>query len=504
MTLSAIDSGNYSGGLSTDMVIHYADSGSYGVRYISMLVLGEYEMTFYASFCLQAALIGGLSGVGAQEPDPLVLIDQCNAGNKRFATISYDLETIVEFGIGKREKAIYRIRHCCRNESKQWIGGMTQYNEDGTISPKSSELRDIYTDDLGIHLRYYNPAMVQKRPPYADMVHRSLKKSVQDYSEHPPYGGSLAGLLWGNNGLSVCDLLKGATTLTSKDAAAKLIGYDAYLVEANTKYGNVKAWISPHLDYACLKWEVSKGPNQYYRDGAFTGEEFTSTAVYHAEKVERIEGQYFTTRAGLSYKVEGGGEVISNTAYHFSLTNVDFSPDYEALGAFKIDLPEGTEVSHEEIPGRTFHWVKGRFDPDMNDYLMVDLPGRPLPGLNGIATSFDPNQAIGKRIVVLFWDMDQRASRNCMIELAKQAGQLKEENVAVVAIQASRVDEKEFDDWVKASKITFPVGIVQADEDRTRVAWGIKSLPWLILTDRGHLVVAAGITLQELERKLGE
>jgi len=44
--------------------------------------------------------------------------------------------------------------------------------------------------------------------------------------------------------------------------------------------------------------------------------------------------------------------------------------------------------------------------------------------------------------------------------------------------------------------------MVWADEKETIFAWGVKSLPWLILTDRKHIVRAEGFGLSELDEKL--
>ena len=44
--------------------------------------------------------------------------------------------------------------------------------------------------------------------------------------------------------------------------------------------------------------------------------------------------------------------------------------------------------------------------------------------------------------------------------------------------------------------------MIQADEEKTRFAWGVRSLPWLILTDNRHVVIAAGFRLSELDEKI--
>jgi len=43
--------------------------------------------------------------------------------------------------------------------------------------------------------------------------------------------------------------------------------------------------------------------------------------------------------------------------------------------------------------------------------------------------------------------------------------------------------------------------MIQADEEKARFTWGVRSLPWLILTDKRHVVTAEGFALGELEDK---
>ena len=44
--------------------------------------------------------------------------------------------------------------------------------------------------------------------------------------------------------------------------------------------------------------------------------------------------------------------------------------------------------------------------------------------------------------------------------------------------------------------------MVQGDEKKTRLNWGVKSLPWLILTDSRHVVTAEGFGVDELDDKI--
>lgn len=132
------------------------------------------------------------------------------------------------------------------------------------------------------------------------------------------------------------------------------------------------------------------------------------------------------------------------------------------------------------------------------------LVGKSLPDFENIKVDFSPEQVKDKRILICFWDMQQRPSRNCIMQLAKQAAQLKQKGVTVVAVQASKAEQAKLDAWVKENDVPFPVGMVQGDEEKTRFTWGVRSLPWLILADRNHQVIAEGFGLNELEDRLEE
>jgi len=130
------------------------------------------------------------------------------------------------------------------------------------------------------------------------------------------------------------------------------------------------------------------------------------------------------------------------------------------------------------------------------------LEGKPLPSLEGIHIDFTPQLALDKRILICFFDMQQRPSRHLLSQLVQQAGQLQEKGVSVIAVQGAAFDENKLKEWVKENGVSFPVGVVQGDEEKIRSAWGVKSLPWLILTDKEHVIQAEGLTIAELGAKL--
>jgi hypothetical protein len=140
--------------------------------------------------------------------------------------------------------------------------------------------------------------------------------------------------------------------------------------------------------------------------------------------------------------------------------------------------------------------------PDLAD--APPLQGNPLPGFDGIALDLTPEQIHSKRVLVCFFDWEQRPSRNCLLQLARQASGLQEKGVAIVAVHVTRNNEAGLRQWVADSKIPFPVGMIQGDREEVLFTWSAKSLPWLVLTDANHIVTAEGFAPNELDRKMAE
>jgi protocatechuate 3,4-dioxygenase beta subunit len=130
------------------------------------------------------------------------------------------------------------------------------------------------------------------------------------------------------------------------------------------------------------------------------------------------------------------------------------------------------------------------------------LAGKALPELKDLNVDFSPADAADKMILLCFFDMEQRPSRNCLRQLSAKAQELNARDVVIAAVQISKVDENTLAEWLKDNDMPFPVGMNDGDQQQARFAWGVKSLPWLILTDKKHIVIAEGFAVGDLENKL--
>jgi hypothetical protein len=205
-------------------------------------------------------------------------------------------------------------------------------------------------------------------------------------------------------------------------------------------------------------------------------------------------------------------------AYGDNQPNVRARTDKE--GKFVLEgVCEGRVSLHANKSGTTFRYGSAQAQGGATDVTItiaesgsqsrsvvrepMSLVGRQLPDMKGLGVEPLPD-ANGKMLLVAFWDMAQRPSRHCVTQLARMADELAGEGVVTVVVQASEADREALQNWVQEYKMPFASGMLGEDAEKVRLAWGVKSLPWLILTDKQHVVKADGFPLGELKAKMEE
>jgi protocatechuate 3,4-dioxygenase beta subunit len=131
----------------------------------------------------------------------------------------------------------------------------------------------------------------------------------------------------------------------------------------------------------------------------------------------------------------------------------------------------------------------------------ASLKGKPLPLLKDLGIDL-PADTEPKMLLVCFWDMGQRPSRSCVTQLAAQAVPLGQKGVEVIAVHAAKVEGGVLSQWLKENKVPFTGGMIVGDIEKAKLAWGVASLPHLILTDKKHTVVAEGFGLGDLDKQI--
>ncbi len=129
------------------------------------------------------------------------------------------------------------------------------------------------------------------------------------------------------------------------------------------------------------------------------------------------------------------------------------------------------------------------------------LMGKTLPDMKNMPADFTPELIKGKSVLVCFWDYNQRPSRNGVLELNGKAQELEAKGVTIITIHTSKIDSDTLNQWIKDNKFSLSIGKIETGEEQTKLNWGVKALPWLILTDKKHVVTAEGFSMNELDEK---
>ena len=188
---------------------------------------------------------------------------------------------------------------------------------------------------------------------------------------------------------------------------------------------------------------------------------------------------------------------------HIVCESVELKPDLELIKSVRRELfgPYTTSADvHDDTGSESVYKYKEIGESYRLAY--ISILGRKLPDIYGLCSTLALQQVKDKLILVCFFDYEQRPSRNCILQLSKKAEELKSRGIEIVAVHASKIEKDKLDEWMEENNISFPVGMITENEEVTRFNWGVKSLPWLILTDKNHIVSDEGFAINELDEKI--
>ena len=180
--------------------------------------------------------------------------------------------------------------------------------------------------------------------------------------------------------------------------------------------------------------------------------------------------------------------------------------DPDAPGGFR-DVPLAWDVRCGAVSTRvvfagdgTTQAVELVLKPDVR--AAPSLVGRVLPALEDLGIDVRPDEIEGRKVLVCFFDMNQRPARHCVAELNERAQTFREKGIRILAIQVGAIDAEAFAEWMKTLDIRFPISVIEADMEDARHVWAVRSLPWLVLTDANHMVQAEGIDPDALDEEI--
>jgi hypothetical protein len=262
---------------------------------------------------------------------------------------------------------VTEITFCRNHDQAEWIGKTSFFDDNGTCYPERSKLiRNIVNGQNFVYMTFYNPELDDKGGihPRAYITTKDVKETQNQLLEYASNGGPLDGIIYGNNHKSVADLLSNASSLHLMGNQEEIAGTFCSVLEAVTKYGKVTAWITPDKGYNALKWSIHRTSQDFLDDKTLSEKGLkVCKSVFEASEIQKIGDQYIITKGGFTQEDITLDDQKNTRNNKYERTEVILNPDFEALRAFEINLPEGTVVSNEDIPCIKFVWTDGKLVP---------------------------------------------------------------------------------------------------------------------------------------------
>ncbi len=246
------------------------------------------------------------------------------------------------------------------------------------------------------------------------------------------------------------------------------------------------------------------------------------------EKGGSIEGRLLRLEKGRKVPVPYAEVKIDETSRHVfnHLSNLDRQILTDAEGRFHFEhlqtriRPGGTWPDKQwSFELREWRLTSGDAKAEIvfaggdeiKDFELIDRPelkdakpllGDSLPSLDDLKAGLPAEQLKDKALLVCFFDVQQRPSRNAVLQLAKRAEELKAKDIVIIAVEVSEAEKEAVNTWAKQNNVPIPVAAAGAASEEVRFTWSAQALPWLVLADKNHLVRAEGFGVDEIESRL--
>jgi hypothetical protein len=249
------------------------------------------------------------------------------------------------------------------HERAEWLGKKLEMDDNNKVDlDKCHVIKTIMNGDAFARL-----TSGLDRPPIGAFINRDKEFYSSQLTKmlcEPTTGGPLWGRIWGSNQKNIADLLIESGNVHLHEKRENLKGTLCYVVESITRYGKVIAWIAPEKGYTALKWSIQKGLSDLFNDGPLNVNFWLAEFV--TDDLQKV-GDFWVTNVGcLTLRIEEDANNTNTTRYKYNVSDIQIDPDFEALGAFKLDFPDGTPVQIAEALGVRYIWQNGKIAPNVD------------------------------------------------------------------------------------------------------------------------------------------
>jgi len=271
---------------------------------------------------------------------------------------------------GREGTTLARFRHFRDGDSIDVRRDVFDVDAQGEPSarPRDYSRAVINREDEGII--YYGHERVPESIIYTTKGH-----TESGYARAQMGGGEALEGYFASDQVQITDLMKEALSIDLQPDIEKVDGFDCYVVDVVTKdHGSYKLYIDPEHGYLPRRVEVRKSGDDIWDHTPLSDIAWMSDVdcVIEIAQIEEIDGTFVPTSFRVKEIWRNGDTIVQTVEMDHEITGIDFHPDFETLGAFEVDLPDGIKVNHQDFvtSGLGFEWRDGKVVAAMNE---VDL-----------------------------------------------------------------------------------------------------------------------------------
>ncbi|MBN2590752.1 MAG: hypothetical protein JXA96_12885 [Sedimentisphaerales bacterium] len=401
-------------------------------------------------------------------------------------------------------KQIYKVE--LRSDSKNYFNRRKNWGDNPHVpSGKITENDIVYnislwTGELNFQTTSH-PAVTKPKVRIRrkeDLEETALRNLQNGITCNGQVGGPIRGFFDGSD-VTIDKELRNADTITVRPKKEKIKGSDCFVIDAKDKRSKFTIWIDPEHDYNIVQAKIR-------RNSAGDSSQLDLKNVVFKE----IDGIWVPIECdyNMSHKYDSG-EYFSED-HHHKITEYLINPDHKSLKSFDPNsfVENGAPVNIINASGGQYTWKDGKvidsygYEVNLSTMKPPSLVGKTLPSIAEFGIDLNPDVFKNNRLLICFFDYSQRPSRNCVLSLNEKAESLLDKDIFLIFIQAEPVTEQTLAAWLTKNEIVPPVGTSKIDLPALGHSWGVESLPWLILTDKQHIVTSEGFSITALDEKI--
>jgi len=275
--------------------------------------------------------------------------------------------------------------------------------------------------------------------------------------------------------------------LRLEEKLERVKGHSCYVVDAKDDINSYQVWVDPNVGY-------------YFRKLLFAGKGY-EVQIYDVE-VERIGEVYFPIKGKIDVHMIGAGKNGSNLHLHRSSIRrrISLNPDFSKIGAFQMDLPEGTRIANKNDKVNQYVWRNGRAqNVDSIHCVMVGSQSPVLKVKKWYNSKTEGFELKGKVILLDFFGV---WCRPCMAKIPFFKAlhtQYSDRGLIIIGIHTAQSCEK-IPEFISRDKIEYPITVDEHGQNAK--SFNVFFYPTTVLIDKGGIIRAVNPSEKELESLL--